>query len=158
MELSFGMIVSILMIIIFLVFAFYVIQKFLGMKNSVEVGKFTEDLQLDVNKMWTSSQGSQEIEYTLPTGIKEVCFVDYLSQNRGANGEIYEKLKQVYNGDENLFFYPVGSAAGLDAKKIEHINLEEITKFKNPFCVENKDGKLKLTLKKNFDDALVRIN
>ena len=157
LNLSFGMIVSIIMIIIFLAFGFYVISKFLGMKNSVEIGKFIEGLRNDVDKMWRSSQGSQNLEYSLPTKIEYVCFVDYTSGKKGAESEIYEKLKQVYNGEENIFFYPVGSGEGIDSAAINHINIGKITENQNPFCLNNEKGKIKLTLKKNFDDALVGI-
>ena len=157
LKLSFGMIFSITMIIIFLAFGFYVIGKFLDMKSSVEAGKFIEEFQNDVDKMWKSSQGSQEEEYFLPTKVEAVCIVDYSSPSREDIEEIYKKLKQVYDNEQNLFFYPVGSGKGLDAATIEHLNLEKITSEKNPFCVAVEDGKLNLTIKKSFDDALVRI-
>ena len=83
-KLSFGMIFSIILIIIFLVFAFYVIGKFLDMKGSVEAGKFIGSLQTDVDKMWKSSQGSQELEYSVPSGIEQVCFADISEPERGA--------------------------------------------------------------------------
>ena len=40
---SFGMVFSIIMIIIFISFAFYAIQKFLDLQNSAQVGKFGSD-------------------------------------------------------------------------------------------------------------------
>jgi hypothetical protein len=157
-KLSFGMIFSIILIIIFLAFAVFAIQKFLGVKNSVETGKFVGDFQNDIDKMWKSSQGSQEKEYFLPSKIERVCFVNYNSAEKGENSEeLYKKLKQIYYGDENLFFYPVGSGDGLDATEIEHLDIEKITEEKNPYCVENKKGKVTITISKNFDENLVRI-
>lgn len=155
MKLSFGMIFSIIMIIIFLVFGFFVIQKFLGVKDSIEIGKFAEGLQNDIDKMWKSSQGSQPVEYVLPLDVEFVCFVDYSSGEKGADSNKYKELKKVYDDMQNLIFYPVGSGKGLDATTIEHLNLEKITEKENPFCVENKYGKVEMTIKKNFDDALV---
>jgi len=162
MKLSFGMIFSIMLIIIFLVFGFYVISKFLDMKSSVEVGKFVDNLQNDITKMWGSSQGAQEETYTLPIKIESVCFVDFYSSSRG-NEDIYKKLKQVYDNEQNFFFYPVGSGEGLDAvnlkcrDEINCLNIKEITKTQNPFCIESEKGKIKLTIKKNFNDAQVVI-
>lgn len=156
-KLSFGMIFSIILIVIFLSFAFYVIQKFLDIKNSVEVGKFVEDLQNDVDKMWKSSQGSQEKEYLISSKVEQVCFIDYDSVNKGESSELYQKLKQVYYGDENVFFYPVGSGNGLDATEIDHINLEKVTEDKNPYCIESEKGKIKIIISKNFDEDLVQI-
>jgi hypothetical protein len=157
MKLSFGMIFSIILIIIFLSFGFFVIQKFLDMKNSIEIGKFVERFQFDVQKMWLGEQGSQEKEYFLPLKIESVCFVDFTSQSKGENSIKYKKLKQVFNENENLFFYPVGSGNGLDSKQIEHLNLERITETKNPFCIDNLNGKIKITIQKKFGEALVEI-
>jgi len=107
--------------------------------------------------MWKSEQGSQEEKYTLPLKIKYVCFVDFSSNEKGNNSEKYKKLKQVFYGDENMFFYPVGSGKGLDAIIIEHLNLEKITETENPFCLENVKGKIKITIQKKFGEALVVI-
>src|SRR3989344_9488004 len=74
MKLSFGMIFSIFLIIIFLGFAFYVIPKFLGFQDSLKVGTFIKDFQDDIDKMWKSAQGSQKVEYLLPKEIIRVCF------------------------------------------------------------------------------------
>jgi len=156
MKLSFGMIFSIILIIIFLAFGFYVISKFLDMKSSVELGKFVEGFQTDINKMWNSEQGSQEEEYFVPSKVEAICFADYSSSSKG-NEDIYKKLKQVYDNEQNFFFYPVGSGNGLDSIVIEHINLEEITKTQNPFCIDSEKGKIKLTITKNFNDAQVVI-
>lgn len=156
-KLSFGMIFSIILIIIFLAFGFYAIAKFLNLKGYVEAGKFAEAMQNDVDKMWKSSQGSQEVEYSLSSKVEAVCFVDYSYQSKKDIKGIYEKLKQVYDNEQNFFFYPIGSGQGLDAATIRHIDLEKITKEENPFCVKNTENKVKLTIKKNFDDALVVI-
>ena len=62
MKLSFGMIFSIILIIIFISFAFYAIQKFLSIQNSVQVGKFVNEFQQNVDKIWKGSQGSEKKE------------------------------------------------------------------------------------------------
>ena len=134
MKLSFGMIFSIILIIFFIVFAFYAIQKFLGISDEVKMGKFKDNLQSDVEKMWKSSQGSQEVEYNLPSKINKVCF---------KNNE-YENL--VFESDDFVQGY-----------NMNHIDIEKITENENPFCIENVNGKVKMTIKKNFEDVLVRI-
>ncbi|MFH1801291.1 MAG: hypothetical protein ABH804_00440 [archaeon] len=157
MQLSFGMIFSIILIVIFISVAFYAILKFLDVQNSMKVGKFLNDFQTDVDRMWKGSHGSQEVEYYLPSKIEYVCFIDYSLQSKGSRADIYNKMKQVYYEHENIFFYPLGSAEGMDASEIEHINLEKITESENPYCVQNVDGKIKFTLKKNYDEATVDV-
>lgn len=156
MQLSFGMIFSIILIIVFISFAFFAISKFLGMQRSIVVASFIDDLQKDVDRMWQSAQGSQEKNYILPKKIQYVCFIDFKSRANNKN-YIYDELGQVYSESENMFFYPVGSAEGLDSKEIKHIDINKITGMENPFCIENIGGKVKIIIKKGFEDNLVKI-
>ena len=137
LKLSFGMIFSIILIIIFISFAFYAIQKFLGMQRAIQVGQFIDDLQSDVDKLWKGVQGSQEVEYTLPKKIKRICFKD--------------------DEYENMFFYPEGSFEGFNSIEIKHIDIKKITKEKNPFCIENTNGKIKIIIKKDYGEELVTL-
>ena len=158
MKLSFGMIFSIILIIIFISFAFYAIQKFIGIQKSIQVGQFMDNLQDDVDNIWKGSGSiSKSDGYILPKKIEYACFVDYSSDEKGTNREFYQKLKQVYFGDENLIFYPVGSGDGLDSKEIKHIDIARITQDENPFCIENVDGKIRLTIERDYKDELVVI-
>ena len=117
MKLSYGMIFSIILIIVFLAFAFYAIKKFMGIQNTVMVGDFIDSLGSDVDKMWKGSQGSQEREYRLPKKIQYVCFADFYSSERGGKDEYYPELKRVFNEKENLVFYPVGSGGEFEDRK-----------------------------------------
>ena len=159
MNISFGMIFSIIMIIIFVTFAFYAIQKFLGFSNSAQAGQFTSSLQLDVDRIWRGSQATENKDYNLPTKVKYICFADYspTANKKGENEDFYDELNQAFFGDENLFFYPPGSGEGFDSVKIKHIDLEKITENENPLCFPNVKGKISLTIKKDFNEALVSI-
>lgn len=155
-KLSFGMIFSIILIVIFLVFAFYAIKAFLKFQDSATKGKFLDDLKSDVDRVWKAAESSQERTYSLPSKIVSVCFVDFSTSATGRNAGIYSELKKAYYGVENFVFYPVGSSE-VESAQIKNIDLVEMTKDENPFCIENVKGKLKLTLTKNFNDALVRV-
>jgi hypothetical protein len=157
MKLSFGMIFSIILIIIFIAFAFYAISKFLDIGNTAQVARFTNSLQTDIDKVWRGSQASQEQEYFLPSGIEFICFIDYNSNKRGTKDLIYNELEQTYYESENLFFYPLGSAQGLNAKEVKHIDIEKTTEEDNPLCIEKIKGKVKMRLEKDFGEALVSI-
>ena len=157
MKLSFGMIFSIILIIIFIAFAFYAISKFLDIGNTAQVARFTNSLQTDIDKVWRGSQASQEQEYFLPSKIEFICFIDYNSNKRGTKDLIYNELEQTYYESENLFFYPLGSAQGLNAKEVKHIDIEKTTEEDNPLCIEKIKGKVKMRLEKDFGEALVSI-
>ena len=157
LKLSFGMIFSIILIIIFIAFAFYAVQKFIDIQNSVQIGKFTSDFQNDIDKIWKGSQGLQKKEYFLPKKISFVCLADYFSNERGSNRNFYDELKLVYYENENLFFYPIGSGEGFGGKEIKHIDLIKTTETENPLCFKNIKGKISFTIKKDFNEALVTI-
>lgn len=134
LNISFGMIFSIVLIIIFLAFGFYAIKKFMDLQESVQIEKFLNDFQSDVDKMWKSYQGSQEVEYFLPTKVVSICFQD----------DEFENIKFT---SKNI----------IPGKNIENIDIEKIIKDENPFCVKNVKGKVKFMLVKEYGDALVTI-
>jgi len=157
MKLSFGMIFSIILIIIFISVAFYAINKFLDIQETVQLGKFSDDLQNDIDKIWKSSQGSQPKEYSLPKKIEYICFADYLSGKKGKNLGLYDELEQDFYENENMFIYPVSASQGQNAKWVKNIDLEKTTLLNNPLCFKNIDGKINLILKKDFGENLVTI-
>jgi hypothetical protein len=134
MQISFGMIFSIILIIVFLAFGFYAIKKFLDLQSSVQIDQFMQDFQNDVDKAWKSPEVSRSVKYTLPTSISSVCF---------KNDEF-----------ENLQFTANNIVRGTI---IEHLDILNITAEENPFCIENTDGKVSFTIVKNFGENLVRI-
>jgi hypothetical protein len=135
MNLSFGMIFSIILIIIFLAFGFYAITKFLELQDSIQVEQFLSDVQDDVNTMWKSPQGSREVGYSLPSKIDSVCFFDY---------DEFENLKFT-------------SERIISGGKINNIDIESISDRGNPLCIENIGGKVKMIISKNYGEMLITI-
>lgn len=133
-KLSFGMIFSIILIIIFLAFAFYAIKIFLGIQDDVQMKKFINDLKSDVDRVWKSTESSEEKEYNLPSKIDYACFRD--------------------DEYENLFFQ---ADKFFEGGQIEHIDISKMTSVEDLYCIENIKGKIKLTLIKEIDEALVTI-
>ena len=135
LDLSFGMIFSIILIIIFLAFGIYAIIQFLNLQQTIQINTFLNNFQNDINTMWKSAQGSQTVSYQLPTKIKSVCFVND-------------------NEFQNLEFT---SAQIIQGKKIDNIDIAKITKDESPFCVESVKGKISMTIEKNFGKTLVTV-
>jgi hypothetical protein len=135
MKLSFGMIFSIFLMILFLIFAFYGIKKFIVLQKDVQISSFAENLQTDIENMWKSPSGSQEETYVLPKKIGAVCFADSESQN--------------------LLFRPISEK--IPRKTIKYLNTEKITTEEDPYCVSNIDGEVKLIISKDFGENLVTI-
>jgi len=156
LDLSFGLIFSVILIVAFLGFAIYAIASFLGMKDKIETGKFLEDLQADVDKFWKASQGTDSVEYFLPVKIKEICFINLDAGAKGNRTSIYGELKRYAGNNGNLVFYPINSAKFSNYAIINHINLE--TMAENPLCFQNNNGKVSIALEQESGGtALVNI-
>jgi len=156
MQLSFGMIFSIILIVVFLGFAFYAIKTFLAFQDSAKAGKFFDEIQGDIDRVWKSSRSSEQQEYVVPSGADFVCFVDFSSDAKGENSIFYSELERADYGSENLVFYPV-EFTGFESKEISHINIEETTAEENPLCIKTSNSRVALVLKKDFGEALVTI-
>lgn len=157
LKLSFGMIFSIILIIFFVAFAFYAIKLFLGMKDEVVVSKFVDDLNDDIDDVWKSSQASQNVEYSLPSKVDYVCFMDTTKPAKSDSNNFYQDFKEYAFDEENLFIYPTDIGDSLTQFEIKHIDIGTITQSKNPYCLEKKKGRIKTVLKKNFGEDTVCI-
>ena len=155
-DLSFGMIFSIILIICFVVFAFYVINNLLRTKGTTEAAIFAGDLQDKVNEFWTSSGGSETTSFNVPQKTEKICFIDFSSPST-ISSEIYEEFERISEKENDLIFYPRDSAKGFNSVKIDNINLEQITATENPYCIPTKDSKVTLKIKKDFNEKLVMI-
>ena len=134
MKLSFGMIFSIILIVVFIIFAFYAIRKIVGVQQVVQIETFVKDLQEDVDRAYYGARTAQNETYTLPNKIEAVCFADRTN---------------------NLLFRPLSEK--ISAKNIDNINILEITLEKDPYCVSNTGGEVKLIISKGSNEDLVTI-
>ena len=145
-EISFGMIFSIILIIIFIAFAIYGIGKFLNLQKEMQTKTFVNDLNFDVDKLW-NSQGSQPVTYVLPGNAERVCFSEF--GPAGVSSGI-KSINMEIRGTENKF---IGSY------DIKHAKLsEEFSKGKSSNCVLVENRKIKLQLEKDYGEALVTIS
>jgi len=131
MKLSFGMIFSIILIIVFLVVAFYAIQKFLVLQKDIVYKQFIEDLNADVYEKWKSTQGSEIITYKVPSSIESICFT-----NGEHNLEINLKKKT----------FP-------ETENIEHLAFDSPEKL----CFPSQDSRIKIILQKEYSESLVKV-
>lgn len=155
MQLSFGMIFSIILIIFFVAIAFYAIKVLLNTQNSIKNSNFKISLQDDVDKIWKSSKTSQETEYILSSKIKKICFVDF-SIPATKNESLYNELKKYFSENENLFLYPISSYKE-SSMHLKNIDLEKTTELGNPLCFDILNSKVRFILEKNLNESLVTI-
>ena len=134
LEISFGMIFSIILVIAFLGFGFYAITKFIEMQQTIQIENFAREFQEDVDTIWKSLQGSQIRSYTLPKKIIAVCFINEESRN------IKFLSERIISG-----------------KYIEKLDIDKILGNQKEFCIENLDGKVNLIISKEDGETLVTI-
>ena len=156
LEISFGMIFSILLVIFFLAVAFFGIREFLTLQDSAKTGKFLSDFNSDIDRIWKSAQSSQQQEYFLPTRISKVCFTDFNAGKSGPSSNLYDEMKINYFGDENMFFYPAGTLE-IKSSVIKNIDIGKTTQSENPFCINSANAKVKIRLGKDISETLVTI-
>ena len=84
MGLPFGVIFSIILIVVFIVIAFIAIRHFLDIEGCAGVGQFYEELQRKVDEAWVSQSSEFDVEINLPGGIDKVCFADLNVERTGS--------------------------------------------------------------------------
>lgn len=153
-NLSFGVIFSVILIAVFIFAAVYAINFFLDYSQCVQVGSFYDGLQKEVSNAYLSqSTENKKFQISLPSSIDKICFAN-LSAPITNPGEEYDLIADFYLEDANLFLIPGESACGIPYKKITRLNVAEITKVKNPYCVYSDE---ELTLTKQIYDRAVLI-
>lgn len=164
---SFGALISIILIMMILVISVYAINHFLKLSRCSQVGMFYSDLEDEVIKAWPSS-GSYRGEYVgelpsaglLATGAEVVCFGN-LTIGSTNYGNMQDKIKNEFYAPEenNVFIYPPGSAC---SGKLSYYHLtcegSECLKVTDFFCSQiDEKGKVKIQIEKRPTDSQVTI-
>lgn len=161
--LSFGMIFSILLIIFFIIAAWIAIKMFwnpneCALSDRSQEGMFKSEFEGAILDAWNSDDTTMDFKISLPAKVSHVCFLDMNKKPRGEFEDFYNELSLYSEGENNLYLYPPKKACqGFRALAIQHINVSEITKSSNPYCIENKN-KPDLRLEKGFYDSLVKVS
>lgn len=152
MELSFSMIFSVILIVAFIAAAIYAISTLLGLQRCAQIGLYKDELQKAVNNAWNSPETEAKFKQNLPNSVEQVCFFNKLEAGKGNDRQVYDIIRSY---DYNILFLPLKKAcSSIIGYGIEHLNITEMTKQHNPYCV--KKGK-DMTIEKGFDEITVRI-
>lgn len=155
LDLSFGFIFGIIIIVATLAVAFYVISHFMKLSRCSETGLFYSDLQSEIDKAWASSMTQKTFSGKLPSNIDSICFGN-LSLGNPINDSRtqYESLSRYKGLTKNTFIYPYAKACNsqLANRFTEHI---QVPRF---FCVPVVGGTAKIILSKNSTSNLVSLS
>ncbi|MBS3090902.1 hypothetical protein J4217_00455 [Candidatus Pacearchaeota archaeon] len=154
-ELSFGFIFGIIVIVATIAVAFFVISYFLKLGRCFDTGLMYKDIEGEVNNAWAASGLTQKpFSEKAPSGVSAVCFGSFNGNPVADSKEAYDVLSIKYkNLDKNVFLYPSIKAcnSGLASYKLEHI---KVNRF---FCAFVKNGRISITLNKTSTEQLVTI-
>ncbi|MEK6889658.1 MAG: hypothetical protein AABW82_00890 [Nanoarchaeota archaeon] len=153
-QLSFGMIFSIIIIIATVAVAFYFIQKFLDSSDCVVLGDFKSKLQSDIDAAWRSPVAQKKFTGSLTRGIESVCFGSIADRALGAYPDEYAEFSYLVDSDKNLFLYPSNEACNGKAAELKLNNVDS----SGFFCKKVINGKIELNIiKESATDSLVKV-
>lgn len=158
-ELSFGMIFSIIIMIAIIGVAVYAISAFLDIGTASQFGLFHQQFQETIDEVWASSITNKVSSFSIPKSIDLVCFgsLSGSSYNPRYEDEFNELKRYSSNFEQqntNRFLYPSDKGGEFTYKKVGKIDLSTMNGFD---CFEVKSGVLKIRLVKEEFDALVKI-
>jgi hypothetical protein len=155
LEISFGVIFSIIIIVAVLGVGFYVINHFVSLSRCATIGTFYTDLQKNIDDAWASSSSRSVFAGNLPGSVDYVCFGNLTQTVRSAgDSQRLKDLKDAYKfaESENVFLYPAkDSCNNLEKKTIKHMQTDSF------FCQQVSKGSVKITISKGSTDALAKI-
>ena len=155
LQISFGMIFSIIIIVATLAVAGYVLAKFVNLGGNVSCKIFYDDLQKEIDKAWSGDGATSDIfSGRVPRGVDKVCFGNFSTAASASDRQVYEELKFYSSEKGNLFFYPTSENECDNEGFVYILNHVSITKF---FCVSEKDRKAEIKISKSVTDALITL-
>jgi hypothetical protein len=158
---SFGMIVSIIMIVFFLGAAFYAIRVFLEIQKSMMIGSFLNELQSKIDEAWNAEKVSYYANFSLPSGIEYICFINLtaIMPSKDANTADrsvwdYIHATSIPPSKNNLYLYSPTKNYDLKWKTINHIDLSG----KNPKCIKVVRGIVSIKIERTFENPRVKVS
>lgn len=158
-EISFGMIFSIIIIIALIGVAIYAINIFLNISKTAELGLFHKELQKTVDDVWSSASTNKVVSFSLPKSIEFVCFGSIGANSVSARySDQLSELREYSSGFEqqtkNTFLYPPLKAKEFAYHITEKVDFSALGNFD---CFESRNGVVTMRLTKGEFDSLVKI-
>jgi len=150
---SFGMIFSIIIIVIALAVAGYVIWNFIKFRDCSQIGQFYDNLKTEVDKAYGSQGTQKSYNGYVPTIVDDVC-IGKLTDNAIGDDKIKQtNFKKASSGDSNVFLSPYPAKCGRKYAeyKLDHVATSEF------FCVSSVSGKITLKVTKDTFEPTVRL-
>jgi hypothetical protein len=155
LQLSFGMIFSVIIIAVTLAVAIYVIVVFLNQNKNIECKTFVTDLNDKLTSMYSSDAAQNNVfSGGVTTDTKKVCF-GYINQSglTSDDNNVLNEIRNFADKNSNFYFYP-RNACG---KTTFRYTLNH-AKTDNFFCVGVSKGKVSVKLSIGSYDSSIKIS
>jgi hypothetical protein len=154
LEMSFGMIFSIIIIIAILAVSFYVIQYFTKLSTCTSTGLFYDALQKEVDTAWSASSSKQLFSANVPGSADYTCIGNMSMQPRTEDKARFDEIYKMSRlSDANVFFYPQNKGCKtLNSHRIIHMKTNEF------FCIKNEGNTVELLIQKDAFDTSVTVS
>lgn len=157
--LSIGTIWGIILIVFFIIGAFFGIRAFLNYQKCASIGMFFQELQADVDRAWNSQSAGFPFNSSLPAGSEYVCFINVSAPAKNPSNieqSLYNQIMGLsWATGKNAYLYAPKKSFCENWFNIKHINLND----KNPICVKVlSNGKTSIKIEKNLEENLVRLS
>jgi hypothetical protein len=106
-----------------------------------------------VDNLRETQEAETTFQISLPKNIELVCFAN-LTEQPTANEDVWNDIKDYEFYEPNIFLYPTQEAEEQPFNTIEHLDITEILRKENPYCI---DAKEEIPLKKGFYDKNVQV-
>ena len=154
-QISFGMIFSIIIVIATVAIGFYVINYFLNLSSCTKTSLFWDSLTDEVDKAWNTDITQTVFSGNVPSGVGYVCFGNFsmTPENTVITRKIFAELKDYGENGKNSFIYPPKKACELAFYDLKHARFGKFF-----FCVPAKSGEVSVKLSKIATDPLVTLS
>lgn len=154
LDISFGMIFSIIIIIAIIAVSFYVIQYFTKLSTCTSTGLFYEALEKEVNAAREATTSRQLFSADLPKSVDYLCIGNMTLLSKTEDKTRFDALYKIYRlSNNNVFVYPQNKGCQtLNSKTIDYIETSDF------FCVKSNKGRVSLLIQKDAFDRNVRIS
>jgi hypothetical protein len=159
-EISFGMIFSIILVVALIGVAVYAILAFVNIGKATTITQFQKDIQNEIDLLWGASIANKVVEFSLPNKITHLCFGDLKSSNFNREfikqrDELNRYASNFEKENSNIFLYPVLVSEEFAYNQIDKV---DFSLLKNDFdCFETRSGRVKIKLIKEDFNPLVKI-
>jgi len=155
---SFTMIFSIILIVVFILVAFMGIRSFLNFQKAAQLNMLANDLQRDIDEAWNAGESSTIFKGNLPAGVEYICFINWNNSTFNSNAiekNIFQEIRlKGITASDNFYIYAPNKNYALKSKQIKHIDLNT----KNPNCMKVINNKVSIKITKTFDNPLVVVS